>query len=151
MQKIDTDSIALDLLAVCREVASDHATLNRLLEGLFSGPEADTEFIGLLRAVTRLRFLERSILDSLASVSGSGPIDAAEIYKDASRSVIMAALVHSEESAARLRSYYPHLLSESDIERARLTVRTGMSREDLSKATEYLAAVEQRLKDRLDP
>lgn len=150
MEKIDTDMIALDLLAVIRDIASDPIELTRLMEGLFSGRGGDTELVGLLRAVTRLRYLERSILDSLASLSGMGPLDAAEIYKDISKSVIMAGLVHTEEAAARLRSYYPHLLSEADIERVRLTVRTGMNREDLSKAADYLVEMQKRVKDRLD-
>lgn len=146
----DPESLALDLLAVCREVASNPASLDRLLKDLFSGQGGEGEFQGLLRAITRLRFIERAILDALAALPGKGPIDAAELYKDVSKSVIMAALVHSEESAARLRSYYPHLLSDGDIERVRLTVRTGMSREDISKAAQNLVAIQKRIAENLD-
>ena len=146
----DPESLALDLLAVCREVASNPASLDRLLKDLFSGQQGEGEFQGLLRAITRLRFIERAILDALAALPGKGPIGAAELYKDVSQAVIMAALVHSEESAARLRSYYPHILSESDIERVRLTVRTGMSREDVSKAAQNLVAIQKRIAENLD-
>jgi hypothetical protein len=146
----DPESLALDLLSVCREVASNPANLNRLLKDLFSGHGDESEFLGLLRAITRLRFLERAILDALAAIPGKGPIEAADLYKDVSKSVIMAALVHSEESAARLRSYYPHILTDSDIERVRLTVKTGMSREDISKAAQYLSEIQKRVASSLD-
>lgn len=149
MKPIDTDAFALDLLGVIRDIAGQPANLTSLLQELFSGPPGESEFLSLVRAVTRLRFLEMAILDSLAAVAGLGPIEASEVYRDISRSVIMAALVHTEEAAARLRSYYPHLLSEGDIERIRLTVRTGMTREDIGRATEYLAEIQRRLGDRL--
>lgn len=149
MQKFDSDAFALDLLAIMRDVAGNPASLTGLLQSLFSGPPGEDEFMGLIRAVTRLRYLEMAILESLSSVSRLGPIEAAAVYQDLSRSVIMAALVHTEEHAARMRSYYPHLLSEADIERIRLTVRTGMSKEDLARATDYLTEIQRRMGDRL--
>lgn len=149
MQPIDTDVFALDLLSVLRDVAGNPVSLTDLFERLFSGPQGEPEFLKLVRAVTRLRYLEIAILDALTSVSRLGPIEASEIYRDLSKSVIMAALVHTEEAAARMRSYYPHILSEADIERIRLTVRTGMNKGDLSKATEFLAEIQKRLGDRL--
>ena len=149
MERIDTDLLALDILAIMRNVAGNPVEMSSLLEKLFSGPESDSDFLQLVRAVTRLRFLEMSILNSLASLPRLGPIEGYEVYRDLSKAVIMAGLVHNEEQAARLRSFYPHLLTEADIDRIRLTVRTGMSREDLSKAADFLAEVEHRLGDRL--
>lgn len=149
MERIDTDLLALDFLSIMRDVAGNPAEMTSLLDRLFSAPEGDSDFFQLVRAVTRLRFLEMSILNSLASLPRLGPIEGYEVYRDLSRAVIMAGLVHNEEQAARLRSFYPHLLSEADIERIRLTVRTGMSKEDLSKATEFLSEIEARLGERL--
>lgn len=151
MQKIDTDAAALDLLHVMRDVANSSGVLADLMKGLFSGPQGDSELNGLIRAVTRLRYLEMAILESLSDVLKLGPIEASQVYKDLSKSVITAALVHKEETAARLRCYYSHLLTEADIERIRLTVKTGMSREDIARAADYLSEIQERLGDRLKP
>jgi hypothetical protein len=151
MPEFDSDSFALDLLSVIRGVASNTDQLTRLMETVFAGPEGDSEFAGLLRAVTRIRYVEKAILDALSGLTDGGPIGAAEIYKDISRSVIMAGLVYSEASAGRLRCYYPHLLSEADIERIRLTVKTGMNKGDISEAAAYLLEVENRLSGRRKP
>lgn len=151
MEKFDSDAFALDFLQIMREVAGNPSCLTGLMDSLFSGPESEPELHKLIRAVTRLRYLEIALLESLSDGVGLGPIGAAESYRDLSKSVIMAALVHKEETAARLRCYYPHLMTEADLERVRLTVKTGMSREDAGRAAEYLIEIQKRLRDRLSP
>ncbi len=147
---LDTENFALDLLTVAREVARDHASLDALLKGLFSGPQGESEMMGLIRAVIRLRSLEMAILQSLSALPNQGPIGGSEIYRDLSKAVIMVAVAHNEEATARLRTYYPHLLSDADTETIRLTVTTGMNRQDLGKAVEYLQAVQERLDKQLN-
>lgn len=150
MKKLDTDNFAIDLLAAARDIAKDSAGMTSLLQSLFSGPESDSEMMGLIRAVIRIRNLEVAILQSLASFQQLGPIGGADVYRDLSRAVVMAAMAHSEESVARLRTFYPHLLSEADIETIRLTVKTGMNRQDLGRAVEYLQEVQERLDSKIN-
>jgi hypothetical protein len=147
---LDSDQFSLDFLHASREVAEDHEALAVLMKGVLSVNEADSNFTQLIKAVVRLRFLEIAIMDAMADLPDMGATAAGKLYQDLSKAAVLVGAVENDADGSKLTRYFPHLLTNADLDNARILAECGRGKEGTVKALEMLDEIQTRLGSRKD-